>query len=286
MRKVIFSTLGVVIVAGMFLTTSCNKNMDVEAEALKKENDSLVLANAQTKAEYEDMLSLINEVQKAFEEIKLAENYVIMNVNMNGDMPLSVREKIGNDIELITEIIQENKAKINSLRNQLNKSKNESAKLKETIATLNEIIESKTQTITSLQEELATRDIRIAELDEAVATLSKMNAEKSEVISSQDNELNKVYYAIGTSKELREQKIIEKRGKNLLKGDFNQSYFTKGDLRKVTSIKTGSKKAEILTTHPNGAYTIVKDENGFITINISNPQLFWNTSRYLVVEVE
>lgn len=286
MRKVVFSTLGVVIVAGMFLTTSCNKNVDAEAEALKRENDSLVLANARTKAEYEDMLLLINDVQKAFEEIKLSENYVIMNVNMNGDMPLSVREKIGNDIELITEIIQKNKEKINKLNNQLHKSKNESAQLKEAIATLNEIIESKAQTITSLQEELAKRDIRIEELDKAVETLSQMNAEQSEVISSKDVELNKIFYAIGTSKELRAQKIIEKRGKNLLKGDFNQDYFTTADLRNVTSINTGSKKVEILTSHPSSAYSTDKDENGFITINISNPQLFWSTSRYLVVEVE
>lgn len=286
MRKVVFSTLGVVIVAGMFLTTSCNKNVDAEAEALKRENDSLVLANARTKAEYEDMLLLINDVQKAFEEIKLSENYVIMNVNMNGDMPLSVREKIGNDIELITEIIQKNKEKINKLNNQLHKSKNESAQLKEAIATLNEIIESKAQTITSLQEELAKRDIRIEELDKAVKTLSQMNAEQSEVISSKDVELNKIFYAIGTSKELRAQKIIEKRGKNLLKGDFNQDYFTTADLRNVTSINTGSKKVEILTSHPSSTYSTDKDENGFITINISNPQLFWSTSRYLVVEVE
>ena len=148
------------------------------------------------------------------------------------------------------------------------------------------MIEEKSRVITDLQNELSKRDIRIAELDHAVTTLTQMNTSQSEVISSQDSELNRIYYALGSSKELREQKIIEKRGKNLLKGDFNHNYFTSADLREITSIEIGSKKAEILTSHPNGSYSLDKDGNGYLVLNISKPQLFWSTSRYLVIEVE
>lgn len=288
MRKIKFSILGVTVVAVVagLLVSSCSKNVDVEAEALKKENDSLMLANAQTKAEYEDMLSIINEIQKEFDELKVTEKHVIMNVNKGDDMGPTVREQIVNDIELIRDVIKKNKEKINKLQVQLNKSKNGSAQLRESIVSLNALIESKAHSIALLQEELAKRDIKIAELDEALATLSQMNTEQSEMISLQECELNKVYYALGTSKELRAQKIIEKRGKNLLKGDFNQDYFTTADLRNVTSINTGSKGAKILTSHPAGTYTMDKDENKFVTINILDPQLFWSTTRYLVVEVE
>ena len=106
------------------------------------------------------------------------------------------------------------------------------------------------------------------------------------MILSQDSELNRVYYAFGTSKELRENKIIEKRGRNLLKGDFNKEYFTEVDMRDITELEIGSKKADVLTTHPNGSYSIDKDSNGYLTLKILDTQLFWNTSKYLVIEVE
>lgn len=77
----------------------------------------------------------------------------------------------------------------------------------------------KTQLITSLQESLAKRDVRIAELDEAITNLTGQvehltteNEQQKEVLMTQDEALNTVYYALGTNKELKEQKIVEGGG--------------------------------------------------------------------------
>lgn len=265
---------------------SCQKISNDENAALKQENDSLMLENAQTKAEFEEVLMLINEIQAGFNEIKSAENYIVVNNNIGDDLSKSTRERIASDMTLISNILKENREKINRLQKQLSNSQNESAQLKETINSLNEMMDEKTQIITNLQSELAKRDIRIAELDDAVTTLTQINASQSDMILSQDSELNRVYYAFGTSKELRENKIIEKRGRNLLKGDFNKEYFTEVDMRDITELEIGSKKADVLTTHPNGSYSIDKDSNGYLTLKILDTQLFWNTSKYLVIEVE
>ena len=283
MRKFIYSILAV---AGAVLMVSCQKQKSAEVETLQREIDSLMLVNAHTKADYEQMIVVITEVQSALAEIKSAEKILVMASNPGDDIDPNAKNQIIDDITQIANILKENKAKINQLQKLLKDSKNESAELKQAINSLNEMIEEKSKVISELQEELAKRDIRIAELDDAITSLTQMNSLQANVILSQDSELNRAYYAFGTSKELREQKIIEKRGKNLLKGDFNQNYFTSIDLRETTSLEIGAKKADILTAHPNGSYSLDKNENGLLILNISDPKLFWSTSPYLVIQVE
>ena len=160
---------------------------------------------------------------------------------------------------------------------------------------LNEI-EEKTQLITSLQESLAKRDVRIAELDEAVTNLTGQvehltteNEQQKEVLMTQDEALNTVYYALGTNKELKEQKIVEGGGlfssKKVMEGEFNKNYFTAVDMRKLHDIPFDSKKAKLLTNHPEGTYELQKDNEGYLTLVITNPDSFWSLSRYLVVEL-
>lgn len=283
MRKFIYSILAV---AGAVLMVSCQKQKSAEVETLQREIDSLMLVNAHTKADYEQMIVVITEVQSALAEIKSAEKILVMASNPGDDIDPNAKNQIIEDITQIANILKENRTKIDQLQKLLKDSKNESAELKQAINSLNDMIEEKGKVISELQEELAKRDIRIAELDDAITSLTQMNTVQANVILSQDSELNRVYYAFGTSKELREQKIIEKRGKNLLKGDFNQNYFTSIDLRETTSLEIGAKKADILTAHPNGSYSLDKDENGLLILNISDPKLFWSTSPYLVIQVE
>ena len=157
-------------------------------------------------------------------------------------------------------------------------------------------IEEKTQLITSLQESLAKRDVRIAELDEAVTNLTGQvehltteNEQQKEVLMTQDEALNTVYYALGTNKELKEQKIVEGGGlfssKKVMEGEFNKNYFTAVDMRKLHDIPFDSKKAKLLTNHPEGTYELQKDNEGYLTLVITNPDSFWSLSRYLVVEL-
>ena len=69
-------------------------------------------------------------------------------------------------------------------------------------------------------------------------------------------------------------------------GNFNKSYFTKIDIRVQKEIKLYSKSAKILTMHPSSSYTLQQDANKQYVLRISNPQLFWSTSKYLVIQVK
>ena len=92
------------------------------------------------------------------------------------------------------------------------------------------------------------------------------------------------WYVFGTKKELKEQHIME--GGKVMTGNFNKSYFTKVDIRNISEIKLMSKSAKLLTTHPSSSYALVRDANKQYTLRITNPQIFWSTSKYLVVLVK
>ena len=282
-------------IAASVLMIGCT-NQSTEVRKLQAENDSLLRVNAQTTADFNEMIQLMNEVEDGFRQIKEAENYLVTQKDANGEVSLTTREQIKNDMTLVAETLQKNKERLDKLQKQLNQNKNQSAALQKTVTRLQNEIEEKTQLITSLQESLAKRDVRIAELDEAVTNLTGQvehltteNEQQKEVLMTQDEALNTVYYALGTNKELKEQKIVEGGGlfssKKVMEGEFNKNYFTAVDMRKLHDIPFDSKKAKLLTNHPEGTYELQKDNEGYLTLVITNPDSFWSLSRYLVVEL-
>ena len=66
----------------------------------------------------------------------------------------------------------------------------------------------------------------------------------------------------------------------------DKEYFTKIDIRIDKEIKLYSKSANILTAHPASSYTLDRDANKQYILRITDPQLFWSTSKYLVVQVK
>ena len=292
MKKILLS---VAVMASMMFTACNSKSGDVEK--LRQENDSLVQLNAQTKADFDEMLQLMNDVEDGFRQIKEAENYLVVQSSATGEVDMTTRERLKSDMQLVAQTLKDNKEKLAKLQSQLKNSKYQSSQFQKTVERLNAEIESKTAMIVSLQEELAKRDVRIQELDNAVSelagqvnTLSEETEKQKSTISSQEKEINTVYYVFGTTQELKEQKIISGGGlfkaSEVMKGDFNKNYFTKEDLRTFKQVSLESKKAKLLTTHPEGSYTFEKNDKDLLTLVITNPTEFWSLSKYLVIKVD
>ena len=163
--------------------------------------------------------------------------------------------------------------------------------LKKIIDNLTEQMQQKDQQLQALREELDKKDIHIAELDEQVAglndnvaALTQENTQKAETISTQDKQIHSAWFVFGTKKELKEQNILDKG--EVLQANFNKDYFTKIDIRIDKEIKLYSSSAEILTNHPAGSYTLQRDAKKQYVLRITDPQTFWSTSKYLVVQVK
>ena len=252
------------------------------------QNDSLNSIIAQKDSELNDLMGTINEIEDGLNQINEAENRVTLLKNGEG---ASKKQKLTEDVQFIATRMKQNKELIAKLQKQMANSSIKSEQLQKTIANLTKQLEEKEKQLQALREELDSKDIHIAALDETINNLNtKSNRlasesnKKSEVINAQDKQINTAWYVFGTKKELKNQHILE--GNKVMTGNFNKNYFTKIDIRDLSEIKLYSKNVKVLTTHPSSTYTLVRDANKQYTLRITNPQIFWSTSKYLVVLVK
>ena len=270
--------------AAMF--TSCFQNNKQSAD----ENyalDSLQNIIEQKDSELDDLMGTFNEIQSGFDMINEAQGRI---TNTSGEGS-NAKENIKENMEFIQQTLQENKAKIEELQKKLNSSTLNADKLKEAIDKFQKQLEEKSAEIEELKAQLAEKDIKIAELDDAVTGLKHENAEvtaqkeqQEQIAKNQDQQLNTAYYMYGTSKELKSYGVLSKG--EVLQGSYKKEDFIKIDIRKTTVIPLESKSADILTNHPQGSYTLLKDSNGEYTLRITDPSKFWSASKYLVIKVK
>lgn len=253
-------------------------------------SDSLHKIIAQRDNEINDMMATLNQIEDGFEVINIAEDRVNVAQTGEGDATDKAKE-IANNIKIITDKMQENRALISKLQKQLRQSSFKSQEFKRTIEGLMRRMSEKDQQLQELRAELDAKDIHISELDETIDNLNNNitdlqneSEQKTQTINNKDMRLNTAWYVFGTKSELKEQNILV--GGKVLQASFNRNYFMKIDIRVEKDIKLYSKYAKILTTHPASAYTLQRDNFNQYVLHITNPQLFWSTSKYLVILVK
>ena len=277
------------------LLVSCGQN-SAEYKKLKAENDSLKIENTKATNEMNEILTTLNDVEADIQSIRDAENYLNLQQQTGGEFSKSNREQIKQNMQLISETLKKNKETISQLEDKLKKSGIQSAALRKTISRLSSELDQKATMIVALQEDLAKKNVRIQELDEMVSSLNEdvenlatTAAAQSEKLGEQDKALNTAYYCFGTAKELKDQKILSGGGlfskSKVLQSGFNKDYFISVDVREVKEIPLFAAKAKLKSNHPEGSYEFVKDEDGNLTLNITDPKTFWSLGKYLVIEV-
>lgn len=271
-----------------FCLTGCNNGKNDSAAQNTAQADSLNGIIAQKDSEINDLMGTLNEIEEGFQQISEAEHRVSLAKDGEG---VNKKQKLKEDIQFIADRMKQNRELIAKLQKQLANGTLKGAQLQKTIEGLQKQLEEKDAQLQTLREELDKKDIHIAALDETVNNLNtktnRLTAEsnqKTETINAQDKQIHTAWYVFGTKKELKEQSIIQD-GK-VMTGNFNKNYFTKVDIRNLSEIKLYSKSAKLLTTHPSSSYSLVRDANKQYTLRITSSQLFWSTSKYLVVLVK
>ena len=286
MKKLSLVLLSVVLLS----VTSCDlisKSKEGNAPNVEQ-TDSLQRIISQKDNEINDMMETFNQIQIGLREIGEAENRVTVAQTGEG---ASSRKQMLEDVRFISSTMQQNRALLEKLRQQLRESSIKGDQLRRTIDELVAQINDKEQQLQQLRAELDAKNIHIADLDKTitglndnVSSLQEESSKKTETINDQDAQLNTAWFAFGTKRELKDQRIID--GSKVLQSNFNKSYFTKIDIRVQKEIKLYSKSAKILTMHPSSSYTLQQDANKQYVLRISNPQIFWSTSKYLVIQVK
>ena len=283
MKKLFF-----MVCCAALLMTGCKDGKNAPGLASVQQTDSLNDVIAQKDSEINEMMGTLNDIEEGFRLINEAENRVALLKNGEGT---SKKQNLKENIQFIAERMKQNRELIAKLQKQLESSTLKGGQLKKTIENLTAQLEEKDKQLLALREELDKKDIHISELDETignlntnVSNLSADNQQKAETINAQDKQLNTAWYVFGTKKELKGQHILE--GGKVMNGNFNKNYFTKFDIRNTTEIKLYSKSAKLLTAHPASSYSLTHDASKQYVLRITNPQIFWSTSKYLVVLVK
>lgn len=288
----------VLMMTGALVFSSCvesskkYKELEARLEALQSDY------GLQTK-ELDEVFATLNEVEAGLQSIRESENIIaVQSTTEDGmDVPAGSKEQIRKDMQTIQETIKKYQKQIDQLKKD---NRIKSAQFKKRLNALSAELKEKSKLIEDLTEqlneksaqlELKTKEVAtlgevVSNLKNEVNTLSQEENRLKEKVASQEEELYSVYYIVGTKDELIDADVITKGG--LFKSakvsyQSEKNTFVKIDYRQITTITTNAKKAKVLSVHPKGTYAI-ETTDGEAALIISDPESFWEHTKYLVIQ--
>ena len=165
--------------------------------------------------------------------------------------------------------------------------------LEQKIIELEASVKQSENEISDLKNTLVSKNFEIDQLNTQNAELQSTIVQKEEKINRQTYEMNKAFYACGTTKQLKSKGLLTKKGGFIglgktksLSGSFSDSSFVQVDITTTKTIPVNSKKARLISEHPANSYQFIRDkENKIESVEIKDPALFWKISKYAVVEI-
>lgn len=242
--------------------------------------------------ERDELLALVREISDGMEQINRLEHLMTMSGSRESH---SRRSTILAEIAAIQSTLAQRRRQLADLEERLRKSSLYTAELGKTVETMHSLLRQQTQETDRLRAGLSEAHQRIGvltgEVDSLNVTITSVNEnlDSAQSVSERlENELNRCYYVAASRSLLRKHAIIETgflRKSRLMKGDFDSDFFTVADKRVVRQIPLRSRKAKLLTNHPEASYTI-HVSGGQQTLSILDQQKFWSLSNYLVIELD
>ena len=273
------------------LFLACGHAAKERAKELQARTDSLMNQTVQKDEAINDFIRSINDIQGTLDTIKMKENIINLSTNKAGELKLSAKDQIKDDITTIYSLMLKNKKELASLTKKLRASGMKVAELEKLVTRLKQDISDKNTEIENMRDKLAKLNITIEAVNLKLDTLTNVVKEQgnqlnqqSQTIAQQEATLNTAYYILGTEKELKKNLVIGSGDKII--PDFNKSLFTKIDVRKTLEIPVLSKKAKVLSNHPTASYKLNGDKKIIQALQILDYKAFWINSKYLVIMVD
>lgn len=278
---------------GALLLSSC-----AGKDQKKINEDSVKIADLT--AEYEEatnfndsLMLLMGDIYTGLDSINTQEGLLY---NMGNGDAADRRAEIRRNLSTIKARLAANKALLASMEAKVKSSGNENSVQAKTISQLRQHIEQQDAKIAQLEsdltkakEEIGNLNTQVAETQEQVKVETQAKEEAQAATVAAENEANKVYYAIGSNKELKNKGLLSKKflgATKVLQGNFDASYFVTADKRNLRTIPTNSKKVKIWTNMPEGSYRIVGEKDGPKSIEIINPDKFWSLASHLIIQTD
>lgn len=255
-----------------------------------------------------EKLAVEEHVQQSFDQIEAnlaqitaTENNLKFNFDEgNIETGTTQKERIQQKINLIEHLISENKRIIEDLNNQVVAKNKRLATVGEKVIGLNKKIKDYEAQTAKLKK---ANDLLAKSLEELTVENNFLSLENEhqkfllgdtkKIIAQKDDTINMAFYVTGTFDKLKESKIVAKEGGIIgigttksLQEDFDKGDFIQVDKRNVKTIPVYSKKAKIITNHSTDSYELIEEDGVVNYIKITNPDLFWEKSKFLVIETK
>ena len=297
-----FTKTLLLFVAAALLVTAANSCVESSPKykKLQAQLDSLQGNYGSQKNQLDEVFSILNEVEEGLGEIRKTENILSVETNKEGgDIAESRRVKMMSDVYAVKDAIDRYKEKIEQLKKE---NSIKSVEFKKRLNAIQKELEEKSTIIESLRKQIEIKDAiisrnekqldslgrHVSDLKEDITSLTGEKEQLKETVASQDRALYSAYYIIGTKDDLIEAGVMSKGGlfkSSKVSYDAEKSSFIKIDYREISTINTNSQKAKVMSNHRKGTYSI-EDVDGEAIITITDPDGFWEQTKYLVIQTQ
>ncbi|MEK6481839.1 hypothetical protein WJR50_30125 [Catalinimonas sp. 4WD22] len=283
-----------IILWSAFLLYSCEKNVQEESSTLISEleerEQQLSQQLEEKDTEFKSFVNSVAEVENQLRQIHDAE--ISIGNQLPDASPQELSERLSDDVSRIEDLIGSNQQIISNLRAGLrNVGREKDTLVQERLKekeVLEEQIRVREQTISQLKKQLEETQSTLKSMQTDFETLTRSSEEQWEA-------LNTAYYVMGDYKDLKDEQILDKKGKflglfggaKILRPDFNHQKFIRINIREKDSFPVEGKELTLVSVHPSDSYSIEKETSGDkLNLVVSDPDKFWESSKYMVMLVK
>ncbi|KFD38405.1 hypothetical protein AT05_09940, partial [Schleiferia thermophila str. Yellowstone] len=233
------------------LLASCNSELKEEIETLKSEKSELEQRSKEQDSIISILTEVIEDVQHNLNVIREKEGRIRLAEEASSEKFKSLKDAVVQDIQDVNSIIEESKAKINRLNQQLASSKGQIKNLGVLVESLKKQLEERENTIAELTRAIEEKDETIRQLTRKVQIITE---ESQRTISAKEAELNRCYYIIDTRRNLKDKGIIDSQGGFLgigrvktVSGSVDPSLFTAADMRELNRLELDTRSIKLIS---------------------------------------
>ena len=283
MIKTFFKLSGATLIT-LLLVTACGGKTDTSA--LEQTIDSLRQANQQQQNSLQEMTTFVTTMSDGMNAIAQQENMIFNN---GGNEGTSLdKEQLKSHLETLANTLTEQRSKIKALTDSLKARGADLSKMQGLIDNLTRQLEEKDKVIAQLRQDVEQKNFSIADLQKKLNVAMAGSAQYEQRAAKAEKELATItsaYVLMGTKEALLDGGYIDKR-KHVQTETMPKGDFTKVNIYQFTELDIPTRSPKLLTDHPRKSYSIEKIDKENRKLVITNPQLFWSSSRYLIIQVK
>lgn len=283
MIKTFFKLSGATLIT-LLLLTACGGKTDTSA--LEQTIDSLRQANQQQQNSLQEMTTFVTTMSDGMNAIAQQENMIFNN---GGNEGTSLdKEQLKSHLETLANTLTEQRSKIKALTDSLKARGADLSKMQGLIDNLTRQLEEKDKVIAQLHQDVEQKNFSIADLQKKLNVAMAGSAKYEQRAAKAEKELATItsaYVLMGTKEALLDGGYIDKR-KHVQTETMPKGDFTKVNIYQFTELDIPTRSPKLLTDHPRKSYSIEKIDKENRKLVITNPQLFWSSSRYLIIQVK